>query len=59
MRTSLRTVLLAALTSLVWPVVALSGAPLYTIHAEHAGGLDYALAYAEGADGVITIGEAG
>jgi chitinase len=31
MRTSLRFVLLGALASLVWPVVALPGAPLYTI----------------------------
>jgi thymidine phosphorylase len=36
-----------------------AGQPVYTIHAEHRGGLDYALGYAEHADGIISIGEAG
>jgi len=34
-----------------------SGAPLYAIHAEHVGALNYALAYAESANDVIAIGD--
>jgi len=33
------------------------GEPLYTIHSENRGGLDYALEYAKQAEGVITIGD--
>jgi len=33
------------------------GEPLYTIHAEHEGDLHYALGYALGTDGVVTVGE--
>jgi thymidine phosphorylase len=36
-----------------------AGQPVYTIHSEHRGGLDYALGYAEHADGIVSIGEAG